>query len=226
MAHILVIDDDIAICRLIETALTRDGHLVTIQNSAVIGNIHPDLILLDIMMPELDGISFCKKYRDQIDCPILFLTAKTMEQDVLDGFAAGGDDYIKKPFGISELRARVGAHIRREHREKHHSFMIQDCVFDLSEKTVHFQDKLLPLTKSEYEICELLAKNRGQVFSLEQILERIFGFDSESDTSTIRVHIKNIRSKFAEGCPIETVWGVGYKWSENAKKPSQFTGSF
>lgn len=216
MAHILVIDDDIAICKLIETALTRDGHLVTVKHSAdaVLCDLHVDLILLDIMMPGLDGISFCKKYRDIIDCPILFLTAKTMEQDVLDGFSAGGDDYIKKPFGIAELRARVNAHIRREHREKHQSFVVNDCVFDISEKTLRLQDTPIMLTKTEYEICELLARNRGQVFSLEHILERIFGFDSESDRSTIRVHIKNIRNKFGDParCPIETVWGVGYKW--------------
>ncbi len=218
MAHILVIDDDPMICKLIETALTRDGHLVSVKHGA--DELAPntlkqiDLLLLDIMMPGLDGISFCQKYRDEIDCPILFLTAKTMEQDVIDGFAAGGDDYIKKPFSISELRARVNAHLRREHRDRHHVFSAGSCMFDLSEKTVSVNKVTIPLTKSEYEICELLARNKGQVFSLERILETIFGFDSESDASTVRVHIKNIRSKFSkvEGCPIETVWGVGYKW--------------
>jgi len=218
MANIIVIDDEIAICKLIETALTRDGHFVTTKNSAIEVTVddfkHTDLILLDIMMPQLDGITFCREYRSLIDCPILFLTAKTMEQDVIDGFAVGGDDYIKKPFSISELRARVNAHIRREHRERHQRLILNDCVFDLSEKTVTIKNKLIFLTKSEYEICELLARNRGQIFSLENILEKIFGFNSESDISSIRVHIKNIRSKFSEvmDCPIETVWGVGYKW--------------
>ena len=218
MAQILVIDDDIAICKMIETALTRDGHYVITKNSAygVIKNDfkNADLILLDIMMPQLDGITFCKENRTIIDCPILFLTAKTMEQDIVDGFLAGGDDYIKKPFGISELRARVNAHLRREHREKHQSLILDDCVFDLSEKTVTVKNNLIPLTKSEYEICELLARNKGQVFSLENILEKVFGFHSESDISSIRVHIKNIRSKVSTiiDCPIETVWGVGYKW--------------
>lgn len=190
--------------------------MVTIKHSAagISSHIHADLIVLDIMMPELDGISFCKKCRNIIDCPILFVTAKTMEQALLDGFAAGGDDYIKKPFGIAELRARVNAHIRREHRERHQNFVIGDYIFDLSAKTLSFQDIPISLTKSEYEICELLARNRGQVFSLEHMLERIFGFDSESDRSTIRVHIKNIRNKFEPPaqCPIETVSGVGYKW--------------
>lgn len=218
MANILVIDDDIAICKLIETALTRDGHFVITKNSATEVTVndfkHIDLTLLDIMMPKLDGITFCREYRRRIDCPILFLTAKTMEADVIDGLSVGGDDYIKKPFSISELRARVNAHIRREHRDRHQSLILNDCVFDLSEKTVTIKTKLIVLTKSEYEICELLARNKGQIFSLENILEKIFGFHSESDISSIRVHIKNIRSKFNEviDCPIETVWGVGYKW--------------
>lgn len=218
MARILVIDDDPAICKLVETALTRDGHLVVTRSSAVEADMkllkYTDLILLDIMMPELDGVTFCEQYREVIDCPIVFLTAKTMEQDMIDGFSVGGDDYIKKPFSIAELRARVNAHLRRERRDKHQTLPIDNCVFDLSGKTLTVQNRQLPLTKSEYEICELLARNRGQVFSLEQILEHIFGYSSESDVSTVRVHIKNIRSKFAAAdlCPIETVWGVGYKW--------------
>lgn len=218
MANILVIDDDIAICKLIETALTRDEHIVITKNSATEVTVNDfkctDLIILDIMMPKLDGITFCREYRSMIDCPILFLTAKTMEQDIIDGLSVGGDDYIKKPFSVSELRARINAHIRREHRDRHQSLILNDCVFDLSEKTVTIKNKLILLTKSEYEICELLARNKRQTFSLENILEKIFGFNSESDISSIRVHIKNIRSKFNEvmDCPIETVWGVGYKW--------------
>lgn len=218
MAQILVIDDDNAICKLVETALTRDGHFVITKNSAVgitkkdFKNV--DLMLLDIMMPQIDGKTFCKENRNIIDCPILFLTAKTMEQDIVDGFLVGGDDYIKKPFGISELRARVNAHIRREHRDKHQRVILDYCIFDLAEKTLTIENKLIPLTKSEYEICELLVRNKGQVFSLENILEKVFGFNSESDISSIRVHIKNIRNKISNiiDCPIETVWGVGYKW--------------
>ena len=218
MAQILVIDDDKAICRMIETALTRDGHRVQIKNSAAELEIQAlkkiDLILLDIMMPQLDGIRFCKENRQVIDCPILFLTAKTMEGDVVEGFLAGGDDYIKKPFGIAELRARVTAHLRRESRDKHQRLIIDQCVFDLSERTLAIKGELTDLTKSEYEICELLARNKGQVFSLESILEKVFGYHSESDVSSIRVHIKNIRSKIGAliDCPIVTVWGVGYKW--------------
>lgn len=218
MANIFVLDDEKDICRLIENALTRDGHTVTCKTNALGLTAKDfkayDLILLDVMMPEVDGFSFCRSIRQDVDCPIIFLTAKTMEQDLVEGFTLGADDYIKKPFSLFELRARVSAHLRREHR-KHHQTLVLDAVrFDLSEKQIVVNNKQISLTKSEYEICELLARSKGQVFSLERILVLTFGYDSESDVTAIRVHVKNIREKFAKyaECPIETVWGVGYKW--------------
>lgn len=223
MAHILVIDDEKDICILIKRALEKDGYLVTTKNSAVglksTDFKRYDLILLDVMMPEVDGFSLCYQIRQDIDCPILFLTAKTMEQDVIEGFALGADDYIKKPFSISELRARVAAHLRRENREHHQTLICGEFRFDLSAKEITVQleqnkSERIPLTKSEYQICEYLVRNKGQVFSLEQILETTLGYESDSDVSAIRMHIKNIRGKFSKyaECPIETVWGVGYKW--------------
>ncbi len=218
MAHIFIIDDDTGIRKLIENTLIKDGHTVTSKESAM--NLDPtdfqsvDLILLDVMMPGIDGFSFCKEIRQCVDCPILFLTAKSTENDVVEGLALGADDYIKKPFSISELRARVNAHLRRETRERKQSLTVGEIEFNLLEKTINVKNTKLTLTKGEYEICELLARHRGQVFSLEHILEEVFGFDSESDISAIRVHVKNIRSKFAPyiESPIETVWGVGYIW--------------
>lgn len=223
MAHILVMDDENDICILIKRALEKDGHQVTIKNSAIDMEVQDfkryDLLLLDVMMPQKDGFTICRQIRQEVDCPILFLTAKTMEQDVVDGFSLGADDYIKKPFHISELRARVQAHLRRESREHHQTLICGKFRFDLSAKTLEImQDnnmaERIALTKSEYQICEYLARNKGQVFSLEHILEATLGFDSDSDVSVIRMHIKNVRSKFGKcaECPIETVWGVGYKW--------------
>ena len=226
MAHILVIDDEREICRLIEKTLGRDGHTVTAKNSAVgldAADLKQyDLLILDVMMPGIDGFSFCYQIRGAVDCPILFLTAKAMEQDIVEGFAMGADDYIKKPFGIAELRARVEAHLRREVREHHQTLAIPPFYFDLSARVVQIRisdttyEEIL-LTRSEYQICEYLARNRGQVFSLERILEAALGYDSESDVSAIRMHIRNIRGKLARysayaACPISTVWGVGYKW--------------
>lgn len=220
MAKILVVDDDTAILEMIGTILNKDGHFVTkVSNPFEINmekvNLY-DLILLDIMMPGLDGFVLCSKIRKFVDCPILFLTAKTEESSLVKGLSLGADDYICKPFGVKELRARVAAHLRREHREHSVRMVVGHVCFHLSLKQMMVDDKEIPLTKAEYEICEFLARNRGQVFSKEQILEQVFGFDSESNDSTITTHIKNIRTKLSDfQCmPIKTVWGIGYKWEE------------
>lgn len=167
-------------------------------------------------MPDIDGFTFCKKIRDIFNAPILFLTAKTLEDEVLYGLGIGGDDYITKPFRIKELRARVKAHLRRESRENHDYLFSEDgnIKFDLSAKKLVVYEKEIPLTHSEYKICELLIQNRGHVFSREQIYERVFGFYGESADNTIVVHVKNIRVKLSEAGvnPIQTVWGIGYKW--------------
>ena len=219
MARLLVIDDEKAILDLVKNSLEKDGHIVTVCESVADVTINAlknyDLILLDIMMPDVDGFMFCKKIRGIVDCPILFLTAKVMETDIVYGLGIGADDYITKPFRIGELRARVTAHLRRERREHHNTLgSEQEIKFDLSSKELFIKGKKVDLTKSEYEICEYLARNRGQVFTREQIYEAVFGFDGNSDNSTIATHIKNIRSKLAGYgvTPINTVWGVGYRW--------------
>ena len=219
MANILAVDDEEAILMLIKNILKKSGHVVTIISdpneifTLQLGKF--DLILLDVMMPGIDGFDLCKKIRSKVDCPILFLTAKTMEDDIVYGLGTGADDYISKPFGASELRARVNAHLRRESREKRSVLCIGDTNFDLSGKEVTIRGMNVSLTKSEYEICEFLARNRGHVFSKEKIYESVFGFDGESEPSAVVEHIKNIRSKFSkfQPCPIETVWGIGYKWA-------------
>lgn len=220
MAKILVVDDEPAILEMIESILNKDGHLVTKVSNPLKLNMEElhryDLILLDIMMPGMDGFELCKRIRALVDCPILFLTAKTEENSLVNGLSLGADDYISKPFGVMELRARIHAHLRREHREHSVRMVLGRVCIQISQKKLLVDDKELPLTKTEYEICEFLAKNRGQVFSKEQILEEVFGFDSESNDSTIITHIKNIRAKFVDYdyTPIKTVWGIGYKWEE------------
>jgi len=220
MAMILAVDDEQAILELIQNGLQKDGHMVAGYTSAETVPMERlncyDLILLDVMMPGMDGFSFCKKIRESVDAPILFLTAKMMENDITYGLGIGGDDYLTKPFRIAELRARVNAHLRREKRERHSMFSFGRIKIDLLAKEIRVDDKVLPVTKSEYLICEYLAAGRGQVFSKEQIYEAVFGFDKESDISTIATHIKNVRGKFS--CvgvqPITTVWGIGYKWEK------------
>lgn len=164
MIEILAVDDDEGILRVMEKALSKEGYAVTAV-SEPLQIEHMDLnryqlILLDVMMPGMDGFTLVEKIRERVDCPILFVTAKT-----------------------EELR---------------------------------YGGEVLNLTKSEYRICEYLALNRGQVFSKEQIYEYVFGFDGESDSSAITEHVKNIRGKCKKAGfePIETVWGIGYRWNK------------
>ena len=173
MARILAIDDELDMLTLIKNILIKGDHIVDIYQTTVdidensLGKY--DLILLDVMMPEVDGISYCKNIRSKVDCPIIFLTAKAMETDIVDGLLSGGDDYITKPFGVGELLARVEAHLRREQREKHSSLNLGNIRFDLSSNQVFVKEEEIHLTKSEYQISKLLAKRKGQVFSREQI---------------------------------------------------------
>ena len=218
MANILVVDDDKAILDLIENILSKSNHFVKKidKPEKVLSEdlSFYNLIILDIMMPEIDGFQLCSKIRTQVDSPILFLTARSDEADIIRGLGLGADDYLTKPFGVQELRARVDAHIRREEREKTNYINIGDVKFLPSSKECFVLDNRVSLTKSEYEISEYLALNRGQVFSKGQIFESVFGFERESNLSIIAEHIKNIRAKFIQfGIePIKTVWGVGYKW--------------
>lgn len=220
MAQILVVDDDKAILDMVENILNKDGHQITKVSDPEKMDVEKlqlyDLILLDVMMPGMDGFLLCSKIRKLVDCPILFLTAKTEENSLVNGLALGADDYIHKPFGVMELRARVLAHLRREHREHSVRMALGRSCFNLSLKQMFVDEQEIALTKAEYQICEFLAKNRGQVFSKEQILEQVFGFDSESNDSTIITHIKNIRMKLSDYdyMPIKTVWGIGYRWEE------------
>lgn len=163
MANVLVIDDTEDILVMVKMALERDGHMVrTISHPKELNDQvikFADLILLDVMLPEEDGFSICRRIRNQTDCPILFLTAKTEEEDVVKGLLLGGDDYITKPFSIVELRARVTAHLRRETRVPTNRIKRGGLIFDLSERAVYAGEKPISLTKSEYSICELLAEH-------------------------------------------------------------------
>lgn len=218
MAHILAIDDEPEILAFIKTALERAGHVVQTATDTASVSLQKarfaDLILLDVMMPAEDGFAYCRRIRDSVDCPILFVTARTAESDLVHGLGLGADDYIQKPFSVAELRARVAAHLRRETRGHSHALRIGDCLLDASARQVLLGDAPVALTRSEYAICAALMESAGQVFSKGQLYETAFGFDGDSDESVIAEHIKNIRAKLkARGAePIETVWGIGYRW--------------
>lgn len=222
MDRILIVDDERDIVDLLERYFRRQGYQIfTALNGreavAQAAN-KPDVILLDINMPEMDGLEVCKRIRAFVACPILFLTARIEDADKVKGFAVGGDDYVVKPFSLDELGARVAAHIRRERRHLN----APDVRFDgdlsinYSERTVSFQGKPVVFAPKEFDIIEFLSQNIGQVFTRERIYERVWGYDGEGDSAVVAEHIRRIRVKFA-ACGarayIETVWGCGYKWA-------------
>lgn len=179
---------------------------------------NPDLVLLDINMPDLDGLAVCEKIRSQISCPILFLTARVETADKIIGFQAGADDYIIKPFDIDELGARVAAHLRREGRKQEQTVFrfFSDMTIDYSKRRVTISGQEIHLTRKEFDIVELLSMNAGQVFDRERIYEIVWGLDSDGNSDTVMEHIRKIRSKFAaasSGSYIDTVWGIGYQWN-------------
>lgn len=221
MYRILVADDEEDVVSLLKDYLEINGYeVLTAYNgrqAVEAASNNPDLILLDVNMPEADGFEVCSKLREYISCPVLFLTARVEDEDKIKGFASGGDDYIIKPFSLDELGARIAAHIRREHRasaQKNVRFY-GDTVIDYTEKTVSCSGEKIDLTKKEYGIIELLSLNAGQVFDRERIYEKIWGYDAEGDSSVIAEHVRRLRAKLAvcgEEQHIGTVWGMGYKW--------------
>jgi DNA-binding response OmpR family regulator len=218
---ILVIDDEPDIRQLLKDYFELQGYQVMLGSNgreavekAALG---PDIILLDINMPEMDGLEVCKRVRMHISCPILFLTAKVTEQDRINGLMIGGDDYIMKPFSIDELGARVTAHLRREARNARREAVkfAGELTINFSERCIYYREEEIGLTKTEFDILEYLCMNKGQVFSKERIYEKLWSYDSEGDSNIVTEHIRRIRlklSKYMDRPFIETVWGVGYKW--------------
>lgn len=220
---ILIIDDDAELLKMLRRYFEiKKYEVITAQNGAE-GlsrmKLQPDLILLDVNMPNIDGIEVCRRIRDKVTCPVLFLTAQADEQDVVNGLSSGGDDYILKPFSLRELDARIAAHLKREQRRKNRT----ECCFqgeltiDYKAKTVQICENYLELTKMEYAIIEFLSMNPGMVFEKERVYERVCGFDAEGDSRVITELIRRIRKKlrqYSETEYIETVWGMGYRWSK------------
>ncbi len=219
--NIMVVDDEIEILNMLKRYFTLNGyHVITAtggKEALEKMNCQPDIILLDINMPDLDGLSLCKSIRNFVTCPILFLTANIEEQDKIKGFGVGGDDYIVKPFSIEELGARVAAHLRRENRANVKTKVMFDdfLVIDYMERAVYFKNQQIPLLKKEFDIIEVLSLNAGQIFDKERLYEAAWGIDGLGNNSVVAEHIRKIRAKFeAVGAKpyIQTVWGVGYKW--------------
>ncbi|MGN7760752.1 response regulator transcription factor [Paenibacillus sp. 22594] len=226
MSRILIIDDEEALVQLLTDELEAKGHEVLSAADGIEGvrlaEREPDLIILDIMMPGMNGFEVCRSIRDEVSCPIIFLSARQSEADRVRGLTLGGDDYVIKPFGLRELMARIEGNLRREERTRqkpHQQSRLRFGKLELSlkERLVSVEGEPVTLTRREFDITELLALHGGQVFSREHIYEKVWGYDAEGDASTVVEHIKKIRAKLAAADPsgdyISTVWGIGYKWT-------------
>lgn len=218
---ILIVDDVVDIVEMLSSYFRRLGYetLTALDGASAIrmAQRQPDIILLDVNLPDMDGFEVCKRIREGVSCPILFLTARIEDSDKIHGFAVGGDDYVVKPFSLEELGARVAAHLRRETR--HATGMSvrfdEDLMINYSDRTVTFRGQPLTFAKKEFDIIEFLSQHVGQVFDKERIYERVWGYDSDGDSSVVSEHVRRIRAKMAKAGAkpyIETVWGVGYKW--------------
>lgn len=219
---ILIVDDEPDIVSMLASFFTGNGYQALTVHSGMESlrrvEQNPDIILLDINMPDMDGLEVCELIRDRVSCPILFLTARIEDRDKVKGFSAGGDDYILKPFSLMELEARVCAHLRREARHKADTRLrfVGNLAIDFAKRQLFCGKEEILLTKKEFDIVELLSQNPGQVFDKERIYEKLWGYDSEGDSSVVAEHIRRIRTKIAAHTDrpyIETVWGCGYKWS-------------
>lgn len=227
---LLIADDEQGIVDMLKSYFAPDYDVLTARSgaeAAAQAAKRPDLILLDITMPGLDGLTVCRSIRDHVDCPILFLTARIESADKLAGFRAGADDYILKPFDLDELGARVAAHLRREARSQRearsrreiHGGAVRffgELAVDYGARAVTVEGRPVSFSRREFDILELLSLNPGQVFDRERIYESVWGIDGGGSSDTVMEHIRKIRAKLAARTSrsyIETVWGCGYKWT-------------
>ena len=219
--RILIADDEPGIIQLLRDYFELQNYQVIEARNGleVLGRLNqePDIILLDVNMPMLDGFAVCEQIRAHVVCPIVFLSAKVEEADRIKGLMLGGDDYILKPFSIEELGARVEAHLRREERKKTDEMvkLFGRLSIHYGEYSVYYEGQPLNLTKTEYGIVEVLSLHAGQVFSKEQLYERTRGFDGNADSAIIMEHIRRIRNKIGKDTDqtyIQTGWGGGYRW--------------
>lgn len=219
---ILIIDDEEMILSMMEKCLGEEFSVYTAENAKKaleLLNVIPDIILLDINMPEMDGLELCQLIRGHISCPIIFLTARVTERDVIEGLSVGGDDYITKPFSMDELLARISAHLRREERKgtAENLRFDEELIIDYNSRTVFYGKEQLDFSNKEFEIIRFLSQNAGMVFDRETIYEKLWGYNGEGDSIVVKEHIRKIRNKlsvYTDKNYIETVWGVGYKWAK------------
>ena len=219
---ILVVDDEELLVKGIRFNLRSDGYDVIsgsngLEAVALTQAEEPDLIVLDVMMPEMDGLTACAKIREFSNVPIILLTAKADDMDKLMGFDHGADDYLTKPFDILELKARIRALLRRagaSQKQASNTLTIGSISLDLDARNAYRGDELVDLTAKEFDVVEFLMRNPNRVYSREALLDTIWAYEYRSDIRTVDVHIRRLREKLelnpAEPQYIMTKWGVGY----------------
>ena len=219
---ILVVDDEELLVKGIRFNLQNEGYEIITGSNGVEAvekarDNNPDLIILDVMMPEMDGMTACARIREFSNVPIILLTAKTDDMDKLMGFEHGADDYVTKPFNILELKARVRALLRRagpKAAEPTPTLSIGSISLDLNARNAYCDGKLADLTAKEFDVIEFLMRNPNRVYSREALLDTIWTYEYRSDIRTVDVHIRRLREKLefnpADPQYIMTKWGVGY----------------
>lgn len=222
MADIFLLEDDKILNKGISIALQKDNHTVTSAYSFIEAlNLYDkksyDLFLLDINLPDGNGMKFCQKIRETMDIPVLFLTANDTEEDMLLGFSAGCDDYIAKPFSIEVLRKKVMAVLKRSGKKCNKKFRYKNLEIDTEKCLVVMNDENIHLTSTEYRLLEYLALNKGRVVTKDMLLENIWDINGDFvDDNTVRVNIKRLRQKLHDEQQeyIITVFGMGYTFGE------------
>jgi len=227
-AKVLIIEDESAIANILKDYLSVnhfDPHIVNTGHEAIqyMKETYPDFIILDLSLPDCDGIELCRQIRENSNVAILILSARNSDTDKVLGLGFGADDYMTKPFSLSELVARINAHLRKQdrwlqdHSGKMNIIQIDHLEINKNEYTFSRDKKYIPLSAKEFELLFYLIQNRNQVFSKNQLLDAVWGYDSYGDENTITVYIRRLREKVEvdPSCPIyiQTVWGVGYKFS-------------
>ncbi len=220
---ILVVDDEALLVKGIRFNLQNEGYEVVsgsdgLEAVQLVQSENPDLVVLDVMMPNMDGLTACSKIREFSDIPIILLTAKADDMDKLMGFDHGADDYLTKPFNILELKARIRALLRRsgssERKAVGNRLTIGEITLDLDARNAYHGGTLADLTAKEFDVVEFLMRNPNRVYSREALLDTIWAYEYRSDIRTVDVHIRRLREKLeenpAEPKYIMTKWGVGY----------------
>jgi DNA-binding response OmpR family regulator len=227
MVKVLIVDDNEQITSILAEYAKKEGYFPIVATDGEealqkFKNENPDILLLDVMMPKIDGFSVCRQIRKSSNVPIIMITARGEDFEKIMGLEIGADDYIVKPFSPGEVMARIKAIMRRikSYKQEQQIFAYDNLKINLDDYTASVDDKVLPLTKKEIEILWTLATYKDKVFSRDNLLNKLWGYDYFGDSRTVDSHIKRLRAKIDtvshDNWEIKTIWGVGYKFEVKA----------